>query len=225
MALSLALGQSRPWLPYVGPFAAYALLSFFEGSLSPEWHPAAYAAKVLLVSALAFFCRTAWADLRPGGRDLLPAAVVGLAAFVFWIGVDVWPGYPHLGSRRAFNPLDAISEPAGRGLFLTARLYGLVVLVPLIEELFWRSFLLRYASCPEEFPSVAPYRFTLSAAALCTFAFAAAHPEWLAASITAALYTALLAWRKSVFACVVAHAVTNLCLGLYVLHSGAWAYW
>ena len=35
----------------------------------------------------------------------------------------------------------------------------------------------------------------------------------------------LLARTKSLWACIVAHAVTNLLLGLYVIHFHQWQYW
>lgn len=215
----------QPWLPYAAPLILFVLLSSAEASLGPSLYPLAYAAKILIVSIAAFLARHVWADLKPQARDLLPGVLIGIVVCVLWIGLDRWTGYPHLGTRQAYNPFEAISDPAQRALFLAARFYGLVLLVPLIEELFWRDFLLRFLSTREDFRSRLPAQFTLEAAAISGAAFAFSHPEWLAALVTAAAYTALLAWRKSVFACVVAHAVTNLCLGLYVLQTGDWKYW
>lgn len=215
----------QPWLPYAAPLILFVLLTSAESSLGTSLYPLAYAAKVLIVTVAAFLAREVWADLRPRGRDLVPAVLVGLAVCVLWIGLDRWPGYPHLGTRQAYNPFEAIPDPVQRTLFLAARFYGLVLLVPLVEELFWRDFLLRFLSTREDFRTRLPEQFNLEAAALSGAAFAFSHPEWLAALVTAAAYTALLRWRRSVFACVVAHAVTNLCLGLYVLQTGEWKYW
>lgn len=215
----------HPWAPYAAPLFLFVALTSVEQALPRSAYPAAYAVKILLVSVAAFLCRGAWADLRPQTKDLLPALLVGVLAFALWIGVDQWPGYPHTGGRQAYNPFTAIGDPTQRTLFLAARFFGLVLLVPLIEELFWRSFLLRYVSSPDDFRTLQAWEFTLAAALLSGFAFAASHPEWLAAALTAALYTLLLRQSRSVFACVVAHAVTNLCLGLYVLRTGSWQYW
>ena len=57
---------------------------------------------------------------------------------------------------------------------------GLVVLVPLIEELFWRSFLIRWLVDPD-FQKVPIGRVTLMAAAVTSVMFALVHPEWLPA--------------------------------------------
>ena len=55
--------------------------------------------------------------------------------------------------------------------------------------------------------------------------FAASHPEWLAAAIFALALGLLLRATRNLFACVLAHGVTNLLLGIYVLHTGQWQYW
>ena len=54
---------------------------------------------------------------------------------------------------------------------------------------------------------------------------AAAHPEWLPAVICAAAYALLLRQTRSLFACFLAHAVTNLCLGTYIIATGTWSLW
>ncbi|HEU4753920.1 MAG TPA: CAAX prenyl protease-related protein [Armatimonadota bacterium] len=219
------LEKSRPWLPYVAPMLAFLGLSGLERLVPAAAYPLAYAAKVLLTAAVAFRFRSAWRDLRPEWKEVPLAAGTGLLALALWVGLDLWPGYPHLGTRAAFNPLEQLSGPAAQGLFLLVRLVGLALLVPLIEELFWRSFLIRYAITPEDFRATPIGKLTPAAALLTGFAFAAAHPEWLAAAVTAALYTWLLGRSRSVFACVVAHAVTNLGLGWFVLATGSWRYW
>jgi membrane protease YdiL (CAAX protease family) len=57
--------------------------------------------------------------------------------------------------------------------------------------------------------------------------FTAGHKfwEWPAAFGVGIIYTLLLYRRKEIFDCMVAHAVTNLCLGVYVLAEGKWGYW
>jgi len=216
---------SPPWLPYVLPLIAFVGLTSLEGMLPSSAYPLAYMGKIFLVTLLALLCRTTWSDFRPKTGDLLPALLVGVFAWVLWVGLDLWPGYPHQGERKGFDPYSTLPDPVFRQIFIAVRFYGLVLLVPLIEELFWRSFLLRYASRPEDFQSVPLHGFTLMAALFTGFAFAAAHPEWLAAAFTAALYLLLLRQTKSLFACFVAHSVTNLCLGVYILITHHWVYW
>jgi CAAX prenyl protease-like protein len=100
----------------------------------------------------------------------------------------------------------------------------LVVLVPLIEELFWRSFLMRWI-IDQEFTRVPVGKVTPLAAGVTAVLFASAHPEWLPALLTGLAWAWLLAWSKSLSACVVSHMTTNLALGIYVLSTGAWRFW
>ena len=96
--------------------------------------------------------------------------------------------------------------------------------MPLTEELFWRSFLLRYITNPE-FRKLRADEFSWGAFWVVAAMFAVSHPEWLAAFICAAAYGLLLRKTKSLFACVIAHSVTNFTLGVYVLISQDWKYW
>ena len=103
---------------------------------------------------------------------------------------------------------------------------GLVLVVPLFEELFWRSFVVRWIVDPDDFRKVAIGRVTPMAGAITAALFAVEHPaEWLPALLTGALWAWLLHWSKSVSACFISHAVANLGLGIYVLTKGQWKFW
>lgn len=184
-----------------------------------------YIAKVCVVTGVLVAFRAVWQDIRFEARVLLPAVLIGLAVFVEWVLLDkITPPLPFLGRRTGFNPFTAIAEPGPRGLFLAFRFFGLVLLVPVMEELFWRSFLLRYLT-KEDFTPLPMGTFSASAFGIVAVAFGAAHPEWLAAIVCAIAYGLLLRQTRSLFACIVAHAVTNLALGVYVLAAHQWHYW
>jgi CAAX prenyl protease-like protein len=99
-----------------------------------------------------------------------------------------------------------------------------VVIVPVMEELFWRSFLIRYLT-NQDFTAIPIGRFSMTAFWLVAGASGLAHPEWLVAVVASAAYSWLLKHTGSLFATVVAHAVTNAALGVYVLLSRDWQYW
>jgi CAAX prenyl protease-like protein len=222
-------GPTSP-IPYVAPmftFLALTALEDFlpklEGQPHPAWYPVAYGIKIALVIAVAWASRSAWRDLWPwpswGGLAL--AVALGVLVTVLWVGLD--GRYPEfLGTRSGFNP--NVMPPAGRIGFVAVRMLGLVVVVPLIEELFWRSFLMRWVIDPN-FARVPIGRVTPLAAVVTSGLFALAHPEWLPALITGAAWAWLLWQTKSLSACFVSHAVANLGLGLYVLSTGAWKFW
>jgi uncharacterized protein len=216
--------QNSSWMPYVLPMAAFIALTTVESLTPPSAYVWLYWVKITVVTVLLLRCKRPLLDIQPRANVLLPAFLVGLGVFLEWILLDQWIPYPHLGDRVGFNPLTAIADPNLRTLFLIARFYGLVILVPIVEELFWRSFLLRYLT-DSDFTKLSIGSFSGQAFWLVAIGFGLSHPEWLVAVICACAYALLLRKTKSLFACIVAHSTTNLALGLYVMLTQAWIYW
>lgn len=225
------LNQEHPWIVYVAPMFAFLLLTSLEGYLpgatdeqiSP-WYPGFYALKVAVVAAIAVACRSTWADLRPipGPLDLALAVGGGVLVLALWIGLDgLYPALPFSAKRQSFNPGGL--APGARLGFLAARFFGLVLLVPLFEEIFWRSFLNRWL-IDQDFAKVPVGRVTALSAGLTSAAFAFVHPEWLPALLTGLLWAGLLYRTRSLFACVVSHAVANLGLFVYSVLTDDWKY-
>jgi CAAX prenyl protease-like protein len=196
------------------------------GGVDPFWYPVVYAIKVAIVAALAWMCRSTWRDLapRPSPGALALATALGLGVAAIWVGLDGrYPELPFLGGKRSsFDP--NVMPRAGMVAFVAVRLLGLVVLVPLIEELFWRSFLMRWV-IDQDFAQVPIGRVTPLAATVTSIAFGLAHPEWLPGLLTGLAWAWLVWSTKSLSACVISHAVANLALGLYVIATGDWKYW
>jgi uncharacterized protein len=222
----------RPWLPYVAPMAAFLGLTVMEGLLSnragqsaPLAYAIVYALKAVLVTAVAWACRSTWKDLhpRPSAMVLAVSIALGLAVAALWIGLDgKIPSLPFTGKRTAFDP--GTLPATARASFIAVRFYGLVLMVPLVEELFWRSFLVRWIA-HHDFRAVPIGRVTWLAALLTSVLFALAHPEWLPAFITGLLWVGLLRWSRSVATCLVSHVVANMGLGAWILARGAWHLW
>ena len=108
--------------------------------------------------------------------------------------------------------------------WISIRLFGAVVIVPIMEELFWRSFLLRYL-INTEFKQVTLGTFNWFSLIWTVLLFGLEHQRWLAGMAAGILYTLLLYRTKSLSACILAHAITNLALGIYVLVTQHWEYW
>jgi uncharacterized protein len=210
---------------YTTPIVVFGVFTAIEGQLSQSWYPLLYLIKVCAVTLSLVLCRRVLSDIRPSWRFVVPAVIVGGAVFIAWVGIDKWVPYLHLGSRVGFNPYESLDHPGVAAAFVVVRLYGLCLLVPVMEELFWRSFLLRYLTTTEKFESMPIGAFSWSAFWLVALFFGIVHPEWLPAVITACAYALLLRQTKSLFAVVVAHAVTNGALGAYILLSHNWQYW
>ena len=157
----------------------------------------------------------------PALRETLLSVAVGLIVFVLWIQLDA-PWMQMAEATAAFIPTD------GQGQLLwpliAVRWLGATVLVPVMEELFWRSFLMRWLQAPV-FEGVEPQRVGAKAILLSTFVFMLAHPLWLAAIVAGLAYALLYRATGKLWTAVIAHAVTNGALGIWVVHSGQWQFW
>ncbi|MCU1384018.1 MAG: putative caax prenyl protease-related protein [Acidobacteria bacterium] len=211
-------------LPYAAPMAVFLAFTALETELPQAWYPALYVIKICAVTITLALFRHTLSDIRPSWRVVGPSLLVGLAVFVAWIDLDKAVPYPHLGARTAFNPFAAIPDRTTAIAFIVVRLYGLAALVPVMEEVFWRGFLLRYLT-DSDFTSVPLGSFSWTAFALVAAAFGVAHPEWLPAVVTACAYGLLFRQTRSLFAALVAHATTNAALGAYILLRHEWLYW
>ena len=207
------------WIPLV----AFGVLTVGESYLPAVWFPAAYLLKAFVVTACLLIWRAPLADIRPDARVVLPSVILGLVVFVLWIGIDKLVPYPHLGSRTAFDPM-SLHGSVWWPVFLITRLYGLVLMVPVMEEIFWRSFLLRYLT-QSDFLKLPLGTFSTSALWIMVAASALAHPEWLVAVVASLAYAFWIRRTRSLFAAILAHATTNGALGVYVLATREWHYW
>jgi len=98
--------------------------------------------------------------------------------------------------------------------------------VPLIEEIFWRGFLQRYL-VNEKFTSVKFGTYTHLSFFGVAGAFMLVHSpsDWPAAIATGVLFGWVAVKTKSLLACVIAHAITNLGLGIYIVTTKQWGFW
>ncbi|WP_045221318.1 CAAX prenyl protease-related protein [Desulfonatronum thioautotrophicum] len=227
--------QTKAW-PRILPFALFmAVIGLEEGlrfldsrewiSLSEMTFHLLYPLKPLAALVALLLLRKAytelhWADLRRPGQTLLSIGV-GLLVFVLWINMD-WT-FGALTEPPGFNP-QVFADDTLRLVMILIRVFSAVVVVSIMEELFWRSFLLRYIINPR-FAAVALGTFTLPSFLICAVLFGLAH-HFILAGIMAGMAYALLLYRtKSLAQCILAHAVTNLALAIYVLQTGQWYFW
>jgi CAAX prenyl protease-like protein len=130
-----------------------------------------------------------------------------------------------VGERSGYDPFDRDNlggSAAVALVFLVARAVGLVVIVPIAEELFLRGFLMRYA-IEEHFWHVPFGRLTFASAAACLLYAAASHPaEAVAAVGWFAIVSGIAAATRKPIDCILCHAATNLALGGYVVVTGEW---
>jgi len=159
-----------------------------------------------------------------GWRALPAGLAAGIVAFVIWIAPREWFGAPP--RVEGFNPDLFATSPAAYWFTLGFRFLRLVIVVPFLEEIFWRGFLMRYL-IRERFGTVAFGSYSPLAFFGVAVGFALVHtgPDRIPAFLTGLLWNALAVRTRSLGACVLAHAVTNLLLGIYILRTSQWGFW
>lgn len=217
------------------PFVAYLLGASIVGMMPKEYYSLGYFFVVCVVTALCVpLLRTQ--QLFEVHARVAEGIVVGTVGIVLWIvlcqlKLEQWiashiylPPFLRPSERASFNPFVELAGSPWLYPFIATRFFGLAILVPLIEEVFWRGFLAKWL-ISEEWEKVPTGEFTGFSFTYVTLLFTLAHPEWFAAATYAVLINGLLWWRRDLFQCVVAHSVSNFVLGCYVLATASWELW
>ncbi|MFV1967622.1 MAG: CAAX prenyl protease-related protein [Pirellulaceae bacterium] len=231
MSQTITAGKQRHLAAFVCPFVLYVVLTSIAARF-PSVYPLAYTFAVVVVGAAIFMLLRGQHILQRHWR-VAEAILFGFIGIAIWIALSSarleealtasFPSWLRPQARVAFDPFAELPLFTAIG-FIAVRLFGLAVITPIAEELFWRGFLLRWLISPD-WEEVPLGRFSLPSFVLVTLLFTSAHPEWFAAAVYCALLNALLYWKKDLWSCVVAHGVSNLALGVYVLSTGTWSLW
>jgi CAAX prenyl protease-like protein len=215
-------------LAYVAPMAAFLAFTWAGGKW-PAFMPASYVIKTFLTAGLLFYFRKEYTRISWKYWGLgLAMGVVGL---VQWVGMEEWlrahwPNYPRIpGATGEFDPHTYFTTPLKMWSFVIIRWMGAALVVPFMEELFWRDFLWRSIIAPADFKLAKVGEWDWKAFVIVAIAFAGVHPQWIIAVTWGLMIGALLVYTRSLGACIVMHAVTNFLLGAYVQYTGKWYYW
>lgn len=223
--------KPRPEWPYLLPMGVF-MAFIFLGSQAKSLFPWAYIGRTFVVGALLIWL---WPRLKVTIRwtHLWLGFIVGVVGTIQWIGMEsllvhfVGRGGFSLSLIQLVSNIDdhynypaAFENPAMLWTFLIIRLLGPVLVVPLMEELFWRDWLWRTVAAHKgdgDYNSVPVGVYDTKAFWLVPIFFAMVHVQFLTAIVWALLIAWLLVRTKSLGACIVAHATTNLLLGLWIL--------
>lgn len=217
----------RAALPRVLPFLVYLafiLLADVLGRLgfAPAELRWLYTVKIVAVLAVLLACRRHYTELSgplPGVAALATAVVAGVVVLVLWISLNA--SWMQIGSSSGFDPrVDGAIDWS----LVAIRIGGAALVVPVMEELFWRSFLLRWIEAAD-FLRVDPARVKTKAFIVTVLLFGVEHTLWLAGMVAGAVYTLLYMRSRSLWIPIVAHGVTNGLLGAWIISTGHWTYW
>ena len=229
-----AAGRGREELAYVLPMLAFLAFTWLGGNAAvrahvPGAYPISYALKTFVVAALLALFRKHYTKVRWDYWWL--GAIVGVVGIFQWLGMQHWlqqhvAFFTPPSPDQVFDPYRDIASASARLAFFAVRVAGAVLLVPVMEELFWRDFLWRQVLAPNDFKLAGVGEWSWAPFLVVAGAFAFVHGNWWLTSIVWALMIgALLVYTKSLGACIIAHAVTNLLLAAYVLKTHDWAFW
>lgn len=213
-------------LPMVAFLAGLAIVSGLKKIGGAFWLDApeywVYPLQTLVCAALLWWFRAEY-ELRRITRVIFTVCV-GIAAVVIWISPQAVFGFPP--RTDGFNPDIFRSQPALYWFTLVMRFVRLAIVVPFVEEIFWRGFLLRYF-INERFRVVPIGAFSWFSFGAVTIGFMLVHamPDWPAAAITGALYNFVAYRTKSLSSCILVHVITNLLLGFWIMATGQWGFW
>jgi len=218
---------SRESMPaYVAPFCVYVGSMVLERvfRMDGAW-PYALRCGFTIAALAVFSRRTISFTLR---KPFLSAAV-GLAVFLVWVAPDqLWHIRHHWLFENGLTGAAESSVPIAlrrNAAFLALRVAGSALLVPIVEELFWRGWLMRWLIAAR-FETVPLGTYSRLAFWLTAAVFASEHgPYWEVGLVAGIAYNWWIVRTRSLGDCILAHAVTNLALGLFVIGSGQWQYW
>jgi len=203
--------RSSPSFWLIAPYAAWmVLMAALPTTVTGYAVRTAVVAALLLAwgakAARRVFCKGGQETVCPFGCSVLIGVLVGLAVFVIWILPEQfgWEWY-----RRFFivgeGGTQAVAEASA--VMIAVRLIGSAFVISVAEELFFRKWLIGFAG----------FWWMVGL-------FAIEHDRWLVGAIAGVVY-GVLYLRKGLFSAIVAHATTNLVLGLWVLKTGQWQFW
>ena len=209
------------WLYPVQAIVCFALVFRWRKAIDWDWRwkPAAWGILFGVLGILCWLAPTMIADRLPGGADA-------------WFGHPSWPWYRYLLGIDArpdgFDPgIVFLTDSWSWLAALVLRFFRAVVVVALVEELFWRGYLMRLMVNPDH-PWKVPFgTHSWKAYWVTTLCFMAVHQpvDYCGAFVYGSLAYLLAVWRKNLCAVIMMHAAANALLGWAALEWGKYGLW
>ena len=221
--------KASPLLARVLPFVVFLVLTSCQGSLGPESHFWIYLAKCVVGAWMIWVTWPLVSEMR--WRISFEALLAGTLVFILWVALDV----PY---TKFSQPDDSwnLQKQFGAAsvmvwVFAGVRIAGSTLLVPMLEEVFYRSLLYRYILAPN-WLFTAHNQFSARPFLVTSIVFGITHQHWLAGIACGMIYQLLVLRTNRIGDAITAHAVTNFLLGLWVITQGfgyagksQWHFW
>ena len=215
-------------LAWVGPFAVFMGWLALDGMLPLENPTKEIVRHLVLIAALVGFSRHVIAR-HWRAPHWMGSILLGVAVCALWVAPDALvPGWrDHWLFQNGVTGRITTSIPPGEltPLMLVLRTMRAALLVPVLEELFWRGWLPRWLQ-DQKFWRVRLGTYTTFAFWATAALFAAEHgPFWEVGLLCGVIYNWWMLRTRSIGDLILTHAVTNLALSLYVILTGSWKFW
>ncbi len=218
---------NHPNVPYIAPFVTFMVMLAIQKNLAflGEWE---YAVRVLIVAASIWYFSRRVVSFKV--THLLGSIAVGVGVFLLWIAPDtIFPGWRQhwmfsnsiLGEVRVSLSNDQLASP----FLLVFRTMSAALLVPILEELFWRAWMLRWL-VNQDFETLPLGSANTQSFWIVAVLFALEHgPFWEVGLATGIIYNWWFMRTRSLGDMIFVHGLTNLVLSLYVIWSKRWEFW
>lgn len=211
-------------IPWVLPFFVFiALLAIQRVIPIPAW--------LRFIVSMGVIAGVSRSALRGRPSKPLLSVAIGVAVFIVWVAPDqIAPWWHHtlpfdnpiMGAPAGNTPPASKNDP----VFLLFRIAISAIAVPILEELFWRGWLMRWIVNPEHFEKIPLGTYAPAAFWTVAILFASEHGSfWDVGLLAGIVYNWWMVRTRNVWDCILAHAVTNGVLAAYVIVAGQWQYW
>ena len=202
---------------YLAPFLAVLAAGMLSHAVSSGFETWYGLRLIGAAAALALYWRAlARIDWRFGALGICG----GVAVFALWLAASLF-----ILQHRAMPAALADMSPGARGLWIATRALTSVLLVPIVEELAYRGYLLRRLVA-EDFETVSYRAVGWLPLAVTAVAFGAVHGAmWLPGIAVGVVYGLILMRTGRIGEAAAAHVVSNLLLAGWVLIGGQWQLW
>jgi len=217
--------RRSPAIARLLPFAVFVVLTSLGGweLLGPASIYWMYVLKTLVGAWLIWEARPFIPEMR--WALSWEAVAAGVLVFALWVGLD--GKYPRLGDiGEGWNPHKQFGEGATLAwLCVGVRIIGSSLVVPPIEEVFYRSLMYRYL-VKIDFLQMPLNQMHGLSFIVTSMVFGLMHPDrWVAGILCGLIYQGLVIRKNRLGDAMTAHGITNLLLGLWVVWKGAWNFW
>lgn len=214
---------NSPEAARVLPFAVFVILTVAQGQFGPTSLYWMYLVKTLVGAWLIWESRPFVQEMR--WKVSWEAVLTGIVVCVAWIGLDGL--YPRLAKPETlWDPVKQFGAASSLAWFWNIiRLIGSSMVVPPLEEVFYRSFLYRYF-VRLNFLTMPLGQFHGLSFVVTSMIFGLLHPDrWLAGILCGMAYQGLTIYKNRLGDAMTAHATTNFLLGVWVIWKGDWSFW